>query len=56
MTSIKTYTLYETIEVQTCYFVDASSKKEAKERFIAGKAKFAWRSEGNVVEFLIEDL
>ena len=52
--TIKTFAVYETIEVQTCYFVDASSEEEAKQLHEEGQSEFGWSEEGEPGDFFVE--
>ena len=47
--TIKTFAVYETIEVQKCYYVEAGSEEEAKQSHEQGFSEFSWSEDGDVV-------
>jgi len=48
MTSIKkTYAVYETIQVQSCYIVEANSEEEAKQLHEEGHSEWDWSEDGD---------
>jgi hypothetical protein len=47
MTSTKTYAVYETRNVQSCYIVKANSEEEAKKLHEEGLSEWGWSEEGD---------
>jgi len=54
--TIKTFVVYETISVQKCYTVEASSEEEAKRLHNEGQSDIDWTEEGDVGDLFVEEL
>jgi hypothetical protein len=52
----KSFAVYETIEVQKCYYVDASSEEEAKQLHEEGQSEFGWSEDGDAGDLFVEEI
>jgi hypothetical protein len=54
--TIKSFAVYETIEVQKCYFVEARYEEEAKQLHEEGQSEFGWSEDGDAGDLFVEEL
>lgn len=54
--TIKSFAVYETIEVQKCYVVYANSEEQAKELHDQGQSDWNWSEEGDAGDLFVEQI